>query len=624
MFRLPASSKVATLLVVFGFCAVVRGQAAQTAPATRVASADSQVVIEFSLPNGTPTYRITYHGKPVVTDSKLGLEPGFTADFALAGSQTSDHAGQWTHSFGERRIVPDNYRQLDIDLKQSAGRLLRLTFRAYNEGAAFRYSLPAQETKTFAFDGEHTEFHFPPNTFGYEEHGTEGDYIRARIADFQPWCERPLTLELPDGAFASLNEAANLAYPRMLLSPLAGTSGVLVSALGGATANTLRGGVDDPHFKLAAGDSSPWRLLVLADSPGELLERSYLLLNLNTPSGLADTSWIHPGKAMRDTALTTASGKAIVDLALKLGLDYLALDAHWYGPDDNGDATQARAASLDLKEVIDYARQHKVAVCLYVDARQVKKQGDTLFPLFKSWGVDAVKVGFVTVGPQAETAWIRDVVAKAVENRLALNIHDGYRATGINRTYPNLLTVEGIRGNENFPTPEHNCTLPFTRYVGGVGDYTVCYLDSRLKTTHAHQLAMGVVSFSPLQWIYWYDKPAQLQNVPPEAEFWMHMPTVWDMTKVVNGQIGQYATIARQRGADWFVGTINNSQARTIKVPLAFLTAGMTYTAHLYSDSDTAATPTKVAVTTRAVDASSILDVELKRGGGQAIWIEAR
>src|SRR6185436_1325669 len=154
------------------------------------------------------------------------------------------------------------------------------------------------------------------------------------------------------------------------------------------------------------------------------------------------------------------------------------------------------------------------------------KQQEEIFALFKSWGVEAMKIGFVQVGPQAETQWLTDVVAKAAENKFVLDIHDGYRSTGVYRTYPHLLTVEGIQGNEHQPTPEHNCTLPFTRYVGGIGDYTVCYLDRRIKTSHAHQLAMGVVSFSPIQWLYWYDKPAQLQNVPPEMEFWVHMPTV--------------------------------------------------------------------------------------------------
>jgi len=409
----------------------------------------------------------------------------------------------------------------------------------------------------------------------------------------------------------------------MLLSPVAGGSGKLVSALGGPTSNTERGGTNDGKVTLKAGESTPWRFVVVGDSPGELLERNYLLLNLNAASKISDTSWIKPFKAMRDGQLTTASAKGIIDLAPKLGIEYVGFDDHWFGPDDTSDATVVRAANLNLPEVIAYGKEHHVGVLLYVDARQMKKQADELLGLYKSWGVDAMKIGFVTVGSQADTAWLTEVVAKAAEKKMMLDIHDGYRSTGINRTYPNLLTVEGIQGNEHHPTPEHNCTLPFTRYVGGVGDYTLCYMDGRNKTTHAHQLAMGVVSFSPMQWLYWYDKPEQVKNVGAEAEFWAHMPTVWEMTKVIDGKIGEYASIARQSGGDWFIGTINGSEKRTLKLPLGFLEAGKTYTAHIYEDDDGAKAPTKVGIRTVTVNNGTTLDAVLKAGGGQAIWIEA-
>jgi len=615
----PSKRRVSLLLMLM-LPAVAR---AQTQPASRITSPDGKVAVEFHLAGDAPAYSIQFHGQPVVLESKLGFEPDFTSGFTLVGSATSEHASSWINPLGERRNVPDNYHQLDVDLQHVSGKRIRVTLRAYDEGAALRYTFPAQETKSFAFAGEHTEFRFPAEMRGYQEHGTEGDYLLSKIVDFKPWCERPLTLEFSAGIYASLNEAGNLAYPRMLLSPLPNSTDTLVSALGGSTSNTERGGTNDGHITIAAGDSTPWRLFVLGDSPGDLLERNYLLLNLNAPSVIKDTSWIKPFKAMRDGSLTTASAKAIIDLAPKLGIDHVGFDDHWFGPDDTSDATQVRAPNLNLPEVIAYGKEHHVGVLLYVDARQMKKQADELLPLYKSWGVDAMKIGFVPVGSQADTTWLTDVVAKAAANNMVLDIHDGYRSTGINRTYPNLLTVEGIQGNEHQPTPEHNCTLPFTRYVGGVGDYTLCYLDRRIKTTHAHQLAMGVVSFSPMQWLYWYDKPEQLKNVPAEAEFWVRMPTVWDLTKVIDGKIGQYASIARQSGKDWFIGTINNSQPRTLKLPLSFLEPGKAYTAHMYEDDDGSATPTKVAIRTALVNNGTTLDATLKAGGGQAIWIEA-
>jgi alpha-glucosidase len=170
------------------------------------------------------------------------------------------------------------------------------------------------------------------------------------------------------------------------------------------------------------------------------------------------------------------------------------------------------------------------------------------------------------------------------------------------------------------PTPEHNCTLPFTRYVAGIGDYTVCYYNDRIQTTHAHQLAMAVVSFSPLQYLFWYDKPSDCHG-EPEIEFFRQIPTVWDETRVLQGRIGEYASIARRKGDDWFIGTINNSESRRIKLPLDFLIAGKEYTARLYSDDPSVATRTKVGIETIRVTSQTSLTVPLSPGGGQAVWI---
>jgi alpha-glucosidase len=589
----------------------------------RVASPDGNVTVEFVLQEGgSPAYRIDYLGKPVVLESRLGF-PELRGGFTVANSAVTERKSQWTNDFGERRLVPDHYRELNVDLRHTSGALMRISFRAYDEGAALRYSFPRQSTAEFRFSGEATEFRFPPGAYAYEEHSTEGEYARVKVADIQPQCERPLTVEYADGRFASLTEADNERYPRMLLSPLAGVSGALVSALGGATSNGLGGGRDDGRVALAAGESTPWRVFVVGRKPGDLLERNYLLLNLNPPNALKDTSWIKPGKAMRDTTLTTANAKAIVDFGSTAGLQYVGFDTNWYGAQDlaTGDATTVRVPTLDMPEVVRYAASKGMGVCLYVDRRQIKKQRDVLFPLYESWGIKAVKIGYVDVGPQEETAWITETIAKAAEHHLALDIHDGYRPTGNNRTYPNLLTVEGIRGNEHMPTPEHNATLPFTRYINGIGDYTVCYYTPRKLTTFAHQLAMAVVSFSPMQWIFWYDKPSDYQN-EPEIEFFRHVPTVWDQTKLIQGQIGQYASIARQKGDEWFIGTVNSSQPRTLEIPLAFLTKGRKYTAHIYSDDDRAATRTKVGIETRPVDSGTVLSAPLRAAGGQAIWIE--
>ena len=234
--------------------------------------------------SGIPAYKIDYLDKPIVLQSRLGLEPDFTGGFQVTGISSNEHKGQWTQDFGERKIVPDNYRELNVDLKHQSGRLMRITFRAYNEGAALRYTFPEQAEKELKFTGERTEFRFPDDTYAYEEHATEGEYKRVKTGDIEPWCERPLTLEYAGGLFACLAEADNDDYPRMLLSPLPGVPGALVSALGGTTANTVNARQrHDPNVKLAPPASTPWRMFVVGQKPGDLLERNYLMLNLNPP-----------------------------------------------------------------------------------------------------------------------------------------------------------------------------------------------------------------------------------------------------------------------------------------------------------------------------------------------------
>jgi hypothetical protein len=620
------------------------GQSADSLPSSsdadwttgnRIESPDGKVMVDFYLrAGGVPAYSIQYLDKPIVVESRLGLEPKFTNGFRLVKTTVATHAGSWTNDFGERRIVPDNFNELNVDLRNRSGQGMRLTFRAYNEGAAFCYSFPGNATNEFHFTGEHSEFSFPPATFGYEEHSTEGEYRREPVGEIQPQCERPLTLEYASGLFAGLCEADNENFPRMLLSPLPGKPGALVSALGGTTSNTVRPqepGANNSAAILHGGDSTPWRMFVVGQKPGDLLERNYLMLDLNPPCALADSSWIKPGKVMRDTTLTMNNSKAIIDFAATAGLQYLLLDSGWYGSEDfeAGDATTPRAKRtrfgnppepMNIQELVRYGREKNVGLILYVDRRQIKKQRDVLFPLYEKWGVAGVKIGFVNVGPQSETAWITETIQKAAEHHLVLNIHDGYRSTGLARTWPNLLTVEGIRGNEHMPTAEHNCTLPFTRYLAGSADYTVCYYTNRKQTTFAHQLAMAVISFSPLQTIFWYDKPANYHG-EREVEFFRHVPTVWDETKVLDGQIGKFAAIARRSGEDWFIGIVNGSDARELKIPLTFLEDGRNFAAHIYADDDSIMTRTKVAVQTQVVNSKTVLRSPLKPAGGQAIWL---
>jgi len=275
-------------------------------------------------------------------------------------------------------------------------------------------------------------------------------------------------------------------------------------------------------------------------------------------------------------------------------------------------------------------------VFLYVNQRALTKQLDTLLPLYQKWGVAGLKFGFVHVGSHRWTTWLHEAVKKCARYNLMVDLHDEYRPTGFSRTYPNLLTQEGVRGNEEMPDATNSTILPFTRFLAGPADHTICYyhrpeLKPRLaetqnarvmKTTSGHQLALTVVFYSPLQFMYWYDKPEDSKD-EPELAFFDHVPTVWDDTKIIDGEIGQFITVARRSGEEWFVGSITNNNEREIKIPFAFLEPGKKYKATVYYDDPSSPVRTRVSIKMVTVDASSVLDFHLLPSGGNAIWIQS-
>jgi len=361
---------------------------------------------------------------------------------------------------------------------------------------------------------------------------------------------------------------------------------------------------------------------MVGEKPGDLIEHNNIILNLNAPSKVKDVSWIKPGKIIRVMTQTTKDAYENIDFAAKHNLQYILFDWKWYGPafSFNSDATKVAIPNFDLPAIIQYGNEKGVGVWLYCNLQGLYSQSDSLFRVYHEWGVKGVKFGFVQVGSHRWTTWIEEMFKKAAENQIMLNVHDDWRPTGEQRTWPNLMTAEGIRGNEEMPDATHNTILPFTRYIAGAADYTICYYDKRIKTTHAHQLALAAIYYSPIQTLYWYDKPALSEN-EAELEFWDKIPTSWDETKVLQGLPGEYITTARRKEDDWFIGTITNNNERALKVSLSFLPKGKKYMATIYSDDSTVTTKTKVKVERKKIDASTVLDVKLLASGGQAIWL---
>ncbi|KQX98619.1 alpha-glucosidase [Massilia sp. Root133] len=600
----------------------------------RVASPDGHIVLELAQKLDAAgkralSYNVRYDGETVIRDSLLELRlDNHLSENAMAlpvdhharwfenlrvtGVHRARHDSTWTPVTGERTHVRDHYEALTVDLVKDDNPTYKLSVevRAYDAGVALRFAFPENEKGTYyRIIGEDTEFALPAGTRAWFHGWAQGPYQLMPLRDWPDQAERPLTLQLPNGLSVALLEGQMVDYARTKFKLSPDKPDTIVTAM------------HDPA-DLVSPFATPWRGIMIARRPGQLIENNDFILNLNAPSRIADTSWIKPGKIMRVMSLTTKDAKANIDFAARHKLQYVLFDFKWYGNafSFDADATKVAIPDFDLPGIIAYAKAKGIGVWLYVNQQGLMAQGDTLFQTYRDWGVAGVKFGFVQVGSHRWTTWLEKTIQQAAAANIMVNIHDDWRPTGEQRTWPNLLTAEGIRGNEEMPDATHNTVLPFVRYLAGAADYTICYYDPRIRTTHAHQLALAVVYYSPLQTLYWYDTPDRSHD-EPELAFWDRIPTTWDETRVLDGAPGRDVTIARRKGDEWFVGSITNNDARRIPLRFDFLPKGKRYEATIYADDPAAPTRTKVGIHTRTVDAATVLQLDLPASGGQALWL---
>lgn len=553
------------------------------------------------------------------------LEALNSATFSLSEVKRKTVLSSWQTVYGERKNIPDKYNEVSFEFKSSdENSQLKIICRAYNEGFAFQYKI-FQKNKTIVLDDELSQFEFRDNETAWASSFAQSPIIQTKINDIKNVVERPLTVRLNEHLFVALGEAALVNFARMKFA--SGGNNNLITKLYG---------------KVKGIDSlvSPWRYILAGKSPADLLQKNYLVLNLNEPNQIPDASWIQPGKVLRESTLTTAGAINCIDFAASHGIRYISFDAGWYGKEDSdtSDATKvsidpARSKGpLDLKKVIAYGKQKNIDVILYVNRRGLERQLDSLLPLYQSWGIKGLKFGFVQVGSQQWTNWLHEAVRKAAKYKMVVDIHDEYRPTGYSRTYPNLLTQEGIRGDEESPFTEHTITTLFTRCIAGAADNTNCYFTNRVDKmgSHVAQMAKAVCIYSPLQFLYWYDKPVpdsaktgkegEIQEVP-ELAWFNQLPTVWDETRVLEGDMEGFATIVRRSGDDWFLGSLNGTVARKVNWNCNFLDKGKKYKAVIYTDDSTMNTITKVKMQTMTIDYHSKISLNISARNGVAVHI---
>jgi alpha-glucosidase len=594
----------------------------------QLTSPDGSLVLTFAVTNfdgsmSCPIYNVARNGQTLITTSKLGLTfgSGLLQQYVTVLSETNNSSNSiWQPVYAEQSSITNNYNQLVANLQELVPpyRLLQLTFRAYNEGAAFCYTIPEQTNLAGATNlTEQTEFRFDADYTTWTTYTAQGVYTQTNISGVNSGCERPLTVQLATNLYTAIGEAKLVNYSRMKFAPL-GESNCLISLLDGPVTNPL------PL-------TTPWRFVMGADSPGQLMENDYFSLNLNDPCALTNTTWIQPGKVIREVTLTTAGAIACVDFAAAHNISYIEFDAGWYGPENTTLTATNAISSLNLPGIISYAASNNVGVILYVNWLAMTNELTLLPPLYQSWGVKGIKYGFVSVGPQQYTEIVNSAAPICASNQMMMEVHDEFRPSGYTRTYPNFMSIEGILGDESTPTTTQDTTSLFSRMLVGGADHTMCYFDSRVTNnwSYAYQLAKAVCFYSPWQYLYWYDRPtnspgyvagaSDMITEVPEMEFYDYMPTVWDETKVLQSSIGQYAIIARRSGTQWFIGAMNANSNRTFNVPLDFLTAGQQYVENVYSEDPTVQTRTQVGIARSVVDSTATLTANLGASSGEAV-----
>ncbi|MGB5529551.1 MAG: glycoside hydrolase family 97 protein [Ignavibacteriaceae bacterium] len=645
--------------------------------------------IDFQKERAIDTSYFSFHFK----DQNL-----FGENLEIINKSTSSFDETWETVWGEQRFIRNNYNELKVELKEKnvKGRNCFVVFRVFDDGVGFRFEFPEQENlNDVAILNENTQFKLTANHTCW---WTPGDwdiyehlFNKTSLTEIDALSKRgheslaqtyipenavnlPVTIKSDDGIYISILEANLTNYADMTLK--VDKDNLLFQS-------ELVGNDSGLKVKTKTPFVTPWRLILICDNATDLVS-SRTILNLNEPNMIEDVSWIQPtkymgiwwemhlGKSTWDMksgkhGATTENAKLYIDFASENGIGALLIEGwntgweNWIGTEDREGIFDfvTPYPDYDLKEVVRYAKEIRqgsvqpgregVSIIMHHETSAAimtyKKQMDTAFALCKSLGIHAVKTGYVgQILPDGEYhhgQWMvnhyRKVMEKAAEYQIMIDVHEPIKPTGLRRTYPNLMSAEGLRGQEfnawspdGGNPPEHLTIIPFTRMLAGPIDYTPGIFDikfdkykkeNQVNTTLAHQLALYVVIYSPMQMAA--DLPENYRG-HPAFQFIRDVGVDWDTSIVLNGEIGDFITIARkERNTDnWFLGSITDENERTIEVSLNFLDAGKSYKATMYEDAEDShwdKNPTAYKIENKLVNNSNKLTLRLTPGGGTAI-----
>ena len=632
--------------------------------AEEVASPNGRLVLTIETAPAGPTatakklvYRVSYAGKPLVEPSALSFElegqRTLGADVRVTGAASSHGEESYKLITGKASEVRDRYNALRVDVEQAG--ILAMKFaveaRVFDDAVAFRYVVPDQPAiRALRLTKESTEFRIAKDATTYAlelpnfRSMYESEYVKLPISAFsnqggvasKVLIGLPLLMEVPGVAWMAITEADLRGNSSMYLM---NTS---ASWLGHWFESVLAPAQDDAEaiVRSSLPHHSAWRVLLVGDQPGRLVE-SNVITSLNPENRIADTSWIKAGKASWDwwsgslnaegkPAYNTDTMKYYVDFAAKSGFEYMMVDAGW---SETNDITKMNG-KVDIPALVKYAAAKGVRIWIWLYYRSTDAQMEEAFPLYEKWGVAGLKIDFIERDDQPGIDFYYRTAELAAKYHLMVDFHGATKPSGIERTYPNILGYEGVLGMEQSKAgmrdnPEHHTTLPFTRMLAGPMDYTpgaftnvtreefMPRMESPMaQGTRAHQLAMYAVYQAAFQMVSDWPKAYEGE---PAFEFIKAAPATWDETRVLNGRPGEFVTIARRRGQEWFLGSMTDWSARELDLPLDFLGNGP-YSAEIYADAADADThPKNLRIEKQTVDRKTHLNANLAPGGGYAV-----
>lgn len=670
---------LAALLACIAATAAAEPSDADTPKSASVESPGRILKVVLSVDEGRVAYRVERFGQPLIADSRLGFllrgAEKLERNLELAAQSTRSVDETWEQPWGESRFVRNHFNELQVTLVEQAPRERRfdVVFRVYDDGLGFRYEVPEQpQLGDIIIDDELTEFEIVPSATAWwipagEWNRYEYLYNTTPLSEVGQ-AHTPMTLRTGDGLHIAFHEAALVDYSAMWLRRVEGQR----------FRAQLSPAAEGWKVRRQTPFTTPWRTLQIADSAAGLYH-SNLILNLNEPNALGDVSWFKPSKYVGvwwslhlDTetwatgaklGATTANVRRYIDFAAEHGFRGVLVegwnpgwDGQWFGNGWDFDFTRP-TPHLDLESVAREAVRKGVHLIGHHETgcavSHYERQLAASFALYRRLGIDSVKTGYVcdAGGIERQDApggpvlrewhdgqWMSRhhlrVVEEAARQRIAVNPHEPIKDTGLRRTWPNWITREGARGmeynawgNPKNP-PEHEVNLVFTRMLSGPMDYTPGILslrgrgDTPIPSTLARQLALYVAIYSPIQMVA--DLPENYARHAEAFQFIKDVPTDWSHTRVLNGEVGDFVTIARRDrgGEDWYLGAITDENGRLLQVPLGFLDPGRRYRAQIYRDGDEAHyldSPFAFVREQREVTSADVLALRLAAGGGQAI-----